>query len=490
MASALDTKQLLVLTKEQLIGLVLDLNGRLADQDTLLARLVANSDALKARVEELEARLAKDSHNSGKPPSSDGLSKKPCPKSLRTKGKNKPGGQPGHPGKTLHLCESPAQTLPHSPAACQGCGASLEDVAPTGFERRQVLEIPQIALAVTEHRSERKVCPECGVLNCGSFPDGVSQPVQYGPRIKGVLAYLTNYQLLPWERATQMLSDLFGSSPSEGSLQTAMRHCDQILRPIVGMIKDALVRADRAHFDETGMRVAGRLHWVHLASTDSLTYYQRHGKRGKKAMEDIGILPSFKGDAHHDGWPSYWDFACKHRLCNVHHLRELTFLIEEYEQAWAEDMKALLLEIKSQVDSAREAGLTALGLVQTGVFEFRYAGIIAAGYEQNPDTPRTGMRGRPAHSKGRNLIRRLDAHRKSVLAFMYDFDSPFDNNLAERDIRMIKVRQKISGAFRTPEGADTFLRVRSYVSTMRKQGHNPLRVLESVFLGRATIPAC
>ena len=479
MSSALDSKSLFSLTKEELVALVLELNGRLG-----------TFDALSARVAELEARLAKDSHNSGKPPSSDGLSKKPCPKSLRQKGQKKPGGQPGHPGKTLYLSGSPTATVPHSPQACLGCGRSLCGVAPSGRERRQVFDVPRIGLDVTEHVSEQKTCPGCGAVNRGRFPEGVAQPVQYGPRVKGVLAYLTNYQLLPWERSAQLVADLFGSSPSEGVLQSAMRQCAQVLDPIAGTIREALIRAKIAHFEETGMRVAGVLHWMHSASNETLTYYECHPKRGQAAMDDIGILPSFKGRAVHDGWASYSAYGCLHQLCNAHHLRELTYLAEEHGQAWAEAMKALLVEIKGAVDAARSQSRSALGPVAAAVFESRYSDLVAAGYEQNPDAPRTGKRGRPARSKGRNLVRRLDEYRSAVLAFMDDFDSPFDNNLAERDIRMVKVRQKVSGAFRTGEGADIFARVRSYVSTMRKQGHNPLDVLESVFRGRAMLPTC
>jgi transposase len=490
MSDPLDSSLLFTLPKEDLVSLVYELTGQVHAQESHMGILRSEIEALKSRILDLESNRNKDSHNSSKPPSSDGLSKKPCPKSLRQKGSKPSGGQPGHPGKTLHLSEAPTRTLLHPPVACQKCGHCLAGVAPCGSERRQVFDLPQITFDITEHLVQHKSCPGCGELSRGSFPDEVTQPVQYGPRVKSFLVYLTHYQLLPWDRSTQILSDLCGFSPSEGVLQSALQQCTQTLKPITQLIKDGVIAAGKAHFDETGLRAAGSLHWMHVASNEILTYYQCHKKRGQAAMDDIGILPVFGGRAVHDGLASYFAYGCGHQLCNGHHLRELIFLLEQHKQIWAQDMITLLLSIKMRVETARQMGLTALNPLELARFERRYSEIVAAGYAGNPEVKPTGKRGRTAQSKGRNLVNRLDQNRAAVLAFMKDFDSPFDNNLAERDLRMIKVRQKISGAFRTIQGADIFAQIRGYISTMRKQGHNPLDVLETVFQGRPRAPVC
>jgi len=496
-AGATDKRQFSLLTRPELVSLVYELTGNAKTQQLIIDQLLAENSSLRAqsevlatRVKELEARLNKDSHNSSKPPSSDGLSKKPCPKSLRPKGERPSGGQPGHPGKTLHLSEAPTKIIPHPPTGCQSCGHGLDDVAICGNERRQVFDLPEITFDIIEHLVQHKRCPDCGQLNRGSFPDDVTQPVQYGQRIKSFLVYLTQYQLLPWDRTKQILSDLCGCAPSEGVLQSALQQCAQTLEPVARKIKEAVIAAETAHFDETGLRTAGSLHWMHVASNRNLTHYERHEKRGQAAMDAIGILPAFLGRAVHDGLASYFAYACRHQLCNAHHLRELIFQIEQDQQGWAQDMATLLLDIKAQVDTACQLGLTALNPLQKAGFESRYSHIVIAGYASNPEAIRQGKRGRAAQSKGRNLVKRLDQNRDAVLGFMNDFDAPFDNNLAERDLRMIKVRQKVSGAFRTTEGADIFARIRSYISTMRKQGHNPLDVLETVFQGRPRAPVC
>ena len=455
-------------------------------------------ESLAARVQDLEARLRKDSHNSGKPPSSDGLRKKPAPKSQRNKGTKATGGQPGHPGSTLRMADKPDHVIDYTPLTCSGCGASLDDVVSTDYafvqgatcltaEARQVFDLPEkIHLEVTEHRCLSQTCT-CGQVNYGAFPAGITQPVQYGERIKALGVYLTNYQLVPLERTTQMLSDLFGCTLSEGVLQSAQQKCAEVLKPTTEAIKQAIEQAPLAHFDETGQRIDGKLHWLHVASTQELTYYATHAKRGRIAMDEIGILTGFKGRAIHDALASYGHYDCKHGACNVHHGRELTFLYEEEGQIWAKQFKTLLLDIKERVDGAKEQGLSALAIDAMANFERRYGVLIQKGLDTNPEATRSGKRGKTGQAKGRNLAKRL-AKRDEVLAFMYDFTVPYDNNLAERDLRMTKVRQKISGCFRTNEGAVVFGQIRSYLSTMRKQGHNMLDVLTTVIQGRPRAP--
>lgn len=496
MGNAYDSEiSIIEASHDELAVLVRELLRRQSNSESLVghlqaenASLRAENTALNSRIKELEDRLRKDSHNSSKPPSSDGLAKKPSPKSLRQAGSKPSGGQLGHPGSTLRMSETPDCVIVHSPVRCINCGADLKEAPHVGDERRQVFEMPEPKLDVTEHRVGHIVCANCGAESAGEFPESVTQPVQYGERIKAAACYLNNWQLLPWERSTELLGDLFGCSISEGVMQSAMRQCEQALTPVTEQIKEALKGEDIAHFDETGQRIAGKLHWLHVAATDRLTYYATHAKRGREATDEIGILPVFSGRAIHDALSSYQGYDCLHGLCNAHHLRELTFLAEEEGQIWAYGMKTLLVEIKEQVDHAKEQDLAALPVPAVRDFEERYGRLIENGYITNPEASPSRKRGRTRQSKGRNLVARLHEKRSQTLAFMYDFSVPFDNNLAERDIRMMKVRQKVSGCFRTIEGARTFGVIRGYLSTMRKQGHNPLPILESVFRQRALAP--
>ena len=346
---------------------------------------------------------------------------------------------------------------------------------------------PLLSLEVTEHRAQRKRCSGCGRSTTASFPTEVSATVGYGPRIKALTVYLMNYQLLPYECTSELLEDLFGEpAPGAGTLHSALRSCFEGLEDTEEAIKAGLSEAQEvAHFDETGLRVCEKGTWVHVASTTKLTHYAVHQKQGSEATKEIGILPSFRGVAVHDGLTAYGNYErCEHALCNAHHLRELTFVEEEHEQGWAGEMKALLLEIEEAA-----SGGTQLAPETTGDFERRYQRVLKAGLAANPPPERTGKRGRPKQSKGKNLVDRLDGHREAVLRFMGDFRVPFDNNQAERDLRMVKVKQKVSGCLRTEEGAAAFLRIRGYISTVRKQGENVLAALEDVFTGEPFIPA-
>lgn len=442
---------------------------------------------LTTRVKELEDRLGKDSHNSSKPPSSDGLGKKPV--SLRQKTDRKPGGQPGHRGKRLEFCAQPEEVVLHAPARCQECGTGLETVEGHTDARRQVYDLPPQKLVVTEHRTEHKCCPNCGLCNLGTFPQEVTAQVQYGPRVKALGVYLLNFQLLPFQRIAGLFADLFDASLSPGMLFCAQQEASTRLERVVITIQKALQKTAVAHFDETGFRVCGHLHWLHSASTPRLSHYSWHQKRGKVGMDAGGVLPSFSGRAVHDGYASYQQYACRHALCNAHHLRELTALYEQAGALWARDMRHLLVEIKQAVNQAREQGRKRLPILQEAHFEGRYRKLLREGLADNPLSGAVpGKRGRPKQSVARNLLDRLDKHGDQVLAFMYDFAVPFDNNQAERDVRMMKVQQKISGTFRSTEGADAFCRLRSYLCTLQKQGKSLLSALEHLFRGNPLEP--
>lgn len=444
-------------------------------------------EVLTARVKQLEDRLGKDSHNSSKPPSTDGF-KKPNPQSQRGKSHRPSGGQPGHPGRTLQFADKPDTTVVHRPQVCQGCGGPLSEVAPSATERRQVLDLPPLSLVVTEHQVQTCCCPACGASTTASFPETVSQPVQYGPGVHALTTYLMHYQLLPYERIVTLMDDLFGAPLSEGTLFGATQQAHKALAGVEAKIVEALKKAPHAHFDETGQRIGGKLHWLHVTSTARLTYYHSHAKRGKVALDAIGILPEFTGRALHDGWSAYRGYDCQHGLCNAHHLRELTAVFEQQQQPWAGQMKDLLLEIKKAVEQAKEQGRPRLPLLRECAFLGRYRVLLKAGYKANPPPAPSGKQGRDKQGVARNLLLRLDQGQEAVLAFMTDFSIPFDNNQAERDLRMMKVKQKVSGGFRSQAGADAFCRIRGYISTLRKQGQKVLSALHDVFSGQPLMP--
>jgi transposase len=447
-------------------------------------------EASERRVRELEAQIAKDSHNSSKPPSSDGL-RKPNPKSLRPSGKRPSGGQRGHPGRTLRSVEKPDQTVYRRVERCSGCGCSLADQAPDRIERRQVFDLPEPKLEVTEHQAEIKTCA-CGCLNRAVFPPEAVAPVQYGPRVKSVAVYLKEYQLLPFDRLTEIMRDLFGcESFSEGTLANFGTDCSRRLEPVDAAIRDLAAKSSVVGFDETGVRATGSLHWLHNVSTRWLTWYFAHKRRGSIAMDAADVLPNFRGRAVHDFWDPYLKFDCDHAFCNAHLLRELVFLGEELDQLWAMPMKDHLLAIKAAVDAARDAGTAALPAEDIDRFHARYLEIVADGYAENPVMKAPAgpkRRGRRKQSKARNLLDRFQNHADGILAFMHDFAVPFDNNLSERDLRMMKLRQKISGTFRSFDALLDFCRIRGYVSTARKNGLNALDALRRVFLNDPFLP--
>jgi transposase len=464
-------------------------SDQLADLDK--ATLIAIILELQQEVRALRDQLAKNSQNSGKPPSSDGL-KKP-PRSLREKGKRRSGGQAGHQGHTLRMVEQPDHIERHAATACPHCAADLHEVEPYEVERRQVFDVPPVRVEVTEHQAEVKRCPRCGGQVKGCFPVEVTQPVQYGSRLKAQAVYLTTYQLLPLARTCQLFEDFYGHAPAEALVLEAQAACQAHIQPTLDSIKQGLLASPVVHCDESGVRVEGRLNWLHTVGTEQLTYYAIHPKRGRVGMQAIGILPHFRGRAMHDHWSSYLTFAlCQHAFCNAHHLRELRFIVEQYAQPWAQDMAQLLLDIKVEVEAA-SPDHRALPPARIASYERRYDEILRQGFEANPlpDHPPPRKRGRKKQSPARNLLDRLRQHQAETLAFMYDFRVPFDNNLAERDLRMVKLKVKISGTFRTRLGADTFCAIRSYLSTVRKHGCNAIQALHDAFLGQPFMPpAC
>ena len=466
--------QLRQLEKEQLIDIIFELRAVLEGQGK--------------RIQALEDQVAKNSRNSSKPPSSDGLRKKP--RSLREKGQRKIGGQDGHEGQTLKMVATPEHQVVHLVTRCSACDANLMDVEALRIEKRQVFDVPEVRLEVTEHQGEVKCCPNCGTQVKATFPKGVERGVQYGRRLQAQAVYLTSYQLLPLARTSELLGDFYGHAPSQAFILESMASLQQHLEAPLARIRAQLVQADVMHNDETGLRVEGKLNWLHVASTKTLTYYGVHPKRGQEAVRAIGLLANFKGVSVHDGYVSYFQFEqCQHALCNAHHLRELRFIAEQYQQTWANGMMQLLCEAKQEVaDCDLQNSLAAERLHE---YHRRYDALLTQGFEANlpPETPPPQQRGRKKQSAPKNLLDRLQKYKQETLAFIADFRIPFDNNLAERDVRMMKVKQKISGTFRTRGGAELFCDIRSYLSTLRKQGHSLIQALLDALLGLPLVPA-
>ena len=438
----------------------------------------------ESEIMELKRRLALDSTNSSKPPSSDGL-QKPAPRSLREKTGRKPGGQPGHRGHTLKQVEKPDHTLVHSLEICtcgQCNGVNLKEAPVLDYERRQVFDLPPLRLEVTEHQAEIKCCPISGLSVRAAFPADVEAPVQYGPHFRGLMLYLSNQQILPFDRLRQVCKDLFGQPLSLGTLATINARANAALAPVERAIIQAITRAPAVHADESGLRVAGKLHWLHVASTSLLTFFGVHANRGAEAMDALGVLPHCLCWLIHDFWKPYLKYDALHALCNQHLLRELKFLFEQCGELWADQLSRFLLDWKS--DPRARDGL------EEDVFEKahrQYRRIVRKGRANHPR--RLPGQGRSKQDKATNLLDRLEDYDYCILAFLLDPNVPFTNNQGEQDIRMIKVKQKVSGCFRTLEGAQCFARIRGYLSTCRKQGFNLWDACFQAALGQPFMPA-
>jgi transposase len=464
-----DLERLSITEKDALIRELWPLRGLVRD-------LMAQVSTLTAKVAELEARLALNSRNSSKPPSSDGLNK-PKPKSLRKLGERPPGGQKGHKGSTLAKVAEPDMTVRHPPPPlCDACQRPL----PEGVvvETRQVFDLPKLSFEVTEHQVMAASC-RCGKICRGEFPAGILAPVQYGPAALAAVVHLTHHHMMPVQRTAALMEDFFGLSMAEATVLAASEEARRLLQPSVDAIGQAIQAADVAHADETGMRVAGKLHWMHILATTKLTWVACHEKRGRQAFDDLAILPGFLGTLIHDGWKPYRELLCQHGLCNAHHLRELTYVFEELKEAWAGQMIELLVAACHEVNDAGGR----LPAARLADFLTRYVEILAAGEALNPPVQKSAKRGRTRQSKSTNLLRRLRIYSDDVWRFATDHQVPFTNNIAEQAVRMPKVKQKISGGFRTRNGADTFCTIRSFLATLHKQGANLFHALTLTFNG-------
>ena len=453
----------------------------------MLFPLIAEVRRLSARVAELEARLSKDSHNSSKPPSSDGLAKKSASPNVPS-GK-KPGGQAGRAGKTLERFEHVDTVINHPlPKRC-ACGAAVTDADAVLLERRQVIDIPVARYHVTDHCIWQTRCA-CGQVHQSAFPEAVTDAVQYGSSLPALAVHLTHGQLLPLARSAKLIAELYGLNVSPGTVHAWGNQAARLLLPQVAGIAQSLIGLPVVCADESGLRVAARLHWLHTVASDKLTWYGVHAQRGMPAIKDHALLPNLMGTAVHDCWGPYWKLNnCMHALCNAHLLRELTFQRETTRQHWPRRMIDLLLRCRTYCEAARQKNEAALSAWRIRRIFRDYAAILHQAQARNPPVERQDKRrGRIGQSAAFNLIKRLREHADAGLRFVTDLRVPFTNNLAERAIRMPKVKQKISGGWRTFEGAQTFCIIRSYLDTMHKQGHNMFEVLRLTFIGRPPSP--
>jgi len=489
---------------EQLTGRIIRLEAELAGRVRQVHQLNRTVKDLTTQLREAQAqtRLAREAHlatviknsqNSSQPPSTDPRKKT---KSLREQSGKKVGGQVGHPGATLDFVAQPDRLRIYEPEACEMCGSSLSGSELAGSERRQVHDLPPQKIEVTEHRVHTKVCGRCGTQNKAEFPRGVKAPVQYGPRVRAVAAYLLGYQLLPYERCAETLKELFNCPLSAGTLATILKECaSELVEPLL-LIKEGLRKSEVLGVDETNLRVRQKQEWVHVSCTDQLTLLVHDKCRGTAALEGIGLLPQYQGVVVHDGFAAYDQYRqCQHGLCNAHILRDLNYVIETSKPDWAQEMKQLLLDIKAAVGTAGEAGKKQLASRRKDEFLSQYDQIVTeAGKLYWPLQRKKGPAKKPKEIESpmvgaaRKLVNRLGAKRDEILRFMTDFRVPFDNNQAERDLRMLKVKQKISGCFRTSIGAQEFCRVRSYVATMKKQGRGVMETISSVFARQTMMP--
>ena len=468
---------------EQSVGLFLELLSLLATSETEIRSMKEENRVLRDKIRELEIRLDKNSQNSSKPPSSDGY-RKPSPKSLRTPSGKKTGGQEGHGGDTLLAVPVPDRVVDVPLLSCS-CGADLSGVISSGYEARQVFDLPEPRLSVTEYRLANACCPSCRKKVTATAPEGVTAPTQYGSRFKAALAYLHEDQALPVNRVRQLCSDLFGSVVSEGTILEASRLLSDRLAPFVERVRALLIQASVLHTDETGLRSEAALRWCHVASTSLLTLLGLHEKRGKEGIEALGVVNRAQGTIVHDFWGPYLSYPGLHSFCNAHLLRELT-AIEEFDlHLWPTEMKTFLLDMNNRAknrttppdETDRNAVFSAL------------SEILSRGWTEAGRPGKSSSRGRPKATPAQNLLRRFEEYQRQIMAFYFDPEIPFTNNQAEQDLRMVKVRQKVSGGFRTDTGARIFLTLKSYTQTLRKQGKDVWTGLTQAMMGSPFLPS-
>lgn len=431
---------------------------------------------LRSRVAELELRLAKyenpkNSGNSSVPPSQDPFGKT---KSLREKSKKPQGGQKGHEGSKLKMVATADAIVVHDVENCSCCGNSLEE-APEHFDARQVFDIPEIKIYATEHRRLHRRCVSCGKSNKGQFPEQLVQEAQYGTHLKSLCVYLQNYQMLPFARCSELIPDLTGHCISTGSLSNFQKQCFGGLRDYEQHIRQQLLQSPILHADETGVRLNGKNSWIHVVSNKTISLFSHHLNRGKQAMDAVGLLELYKGTLVHDRFSSYFSYECDHGLCNAHILRDLVYVEEAFDAPWAKQIRKLLCRAKR--DKEENPNLKAA--YYSRIFK-RYTGLVRPIIKE--------YNGALKKTDEQRLAFALEKHKYLFLKFLKQIDVPFDNNQAERDLRMIRAKQKVSGCFRSQNHAQYFARIRGYISTLKKNNKSVLDNIQNVFLQKPFLP--
>ena len=454
------------------------------EKDALILWLFDVLAHYEQRLSDVERKVEKTSQNSSKSPSSDGLKKGPA--KPRQRGEKPLGGQPGHPGATREMVDTPDDIRELRPHDLCPCGASLADLPVRLGERRQQIEIPEPTMVVTEFRRLCVECPCCGREHGGEFPAGVTPNVSFGPRLKAYAVGLVQGHFVSLQRTCEIIADQYGVHPSDGAVQNWLLKAGELLADDYAANQQAILAAEVAHFDESGMRIGGQLNWLHVAATEKAVYYTVHGKRGQEAMDAAGILPQFQGHAIHDHWKSYWSYTqCSHALCNAHHLRELRYCEELTGHCWPGELRRILVEGKEAVAQARVAGQTAVEPVRVQELLARYDQQVQNGLAACPvRLPAPGQKGRVKQHEATNLLLRLRDYKTQVWQFLTAWRVPFDNNRAERLVRPAKVKLKVTGGFRAFGGSTAFCILRSVWETNKLNGINPFDTLRLVFEGR------
>ena len=452
-------------TKEELIAIIMEQRRMIVE--------------LTARVRELEARCKQNSSNSSKPPSSDGLAK-PAPKSLREKSGKKRGGQKGREGKGLKIEREPDKVIVVKPSICPECGSDLSEMPHFHSSIKYVYDV-RIEVELIKYEIEEAICLNCGAVVVGKPPEECSGTINYGNTIRALVTIMTNYAYVSIDKTHKILHDLIGLPISVGTVKNIMRQFAARTETSIETIKAKLLESPVLHVDETGERVAGQTQWVHSASNANYTLLTVHKKRGREGSESGGVLQNYTGTMVHDCWRPYFGFdKCQHALCCAHLLRELN-AVTESGQIWSTSMNALLLEMKKVVDRYKENEKSALSRYFHEKFQVRYDEILAQAREEIP--PSTTRK----KSKAENLLKRLCEYHAEITRFTSDFHVPFDNNQAERDVRNVKVKQKVSGCFRTQEGAEDFARASSVIGTAVKFGQSVFGSVRKLFVDNSSL---
>jgi len=455
----------------------------------MMAKLIVKLQALQDRVDELERRLGLNSSNSSKPPSTDSAFESKAKTTFHTK--RKAGGQKGHVGRSLKMVEHPDVVIVSSPHVCSDCGACLANIGSYRVASRQVFDLPVLKLEVSEYQVHAKRCPCCKTISKGLFPEGVTAPTQYGKRFCAAISYLSVHQMLPYERITQVMDDLFGHPISEGVILNALARVEENLSSFNVTSKKVLLQSAILHADETGMNVKGKLHWAHIALSHNATACLLHPKRGAEAMKEMGILPVYTKTLVHDHWKPYESIegSFEHAFCNAHHLRELKRVSEQDHQQWSDDMSKLLMWAHQKVTYAKANTKEALSPRMLKQLNTRYDTIVKSAHVYHVISQKeTGKRGRPKQTFAKNLLDRLIKYKDETLRFITDFNVPFTNNAAERGLRMMKVKEKISGCFMSQKGGRIFMNIYAYILTVQKNGVNIMQALFDAMNGKPFIP--